>query len=78
MRGDINTNQEFKARTESEAAVDTTCFGFNVLKVARYINLIVGVALSVVCTLKIFDIFKNLGNNFFQKLGIVQINVFLG
>ena len=77
MRGDINTKQDF-ARTESEAASDTTCFGFNILKVARLINLIVGIALAAVCGLKVFDLFSNLGTGFFSKLGLVQVNVFLG
>ena len=59
-------------------ASETTCFGFNLLKVARLVNLIVGVALAAVCGLKVFDLFSNLGTGFFAKLGLVQINVYLG
>ena len=44
------------SRTESEAEADTSCFGFNLLKIARYINLIVGTACVVVCGLSIFNI----------------------
>ena len=78
MRGESVATGQYNARTESESAADTTCFGYNVLKVARYINLIVGCALSVVCTLRILDIFNNIGDQFFAKLGLVQVNVFLG
>ncbi len=62
MRADAgDTSNMGKARpdgrTESEAAADTTCFGFNLLKTARHINLIAGTALTVVCGLGILDIF---------------------
>ena len=49
MRGDIENTKD--VRTESEQAADTTCCNFNLLKVARYINLIVGTACIVVCGL---------------------------
>ena len=78
MRGDIETKGNYDARTQSEAVQETQCFGFNILKAARMINLVVGVALSIVCTLRILDLFKNIGSGLFSKLGIVQINVFLG
>lgn len=53
MRGDTNGPKEEPARDATETAV---C-GFNVLKVARYANLIVGTALSVVCGINIFNFF---------------------
>ena len=45
MRGDIGKNQQFKARTESEAFEATQIGGYNVIKIAKYTNLIVGTAL---------------------------------
>ena len=59
MRGDISTNQNYGARTASEKAEDTTMCGYNLLKTARLINLIVGTALTVCCGIQIFNVFSN-------------------
>ena len=45
MRGDINNKTDYRARTESEAVDDRTCFGHDIVKIAKYINLVIGVAL---------------------------------
>ena len=77
MRGDIENNAD--GRTQSEAAADTACFGFNILKVARYINLIVGTACVVVCGLSAFNVFNAMSaDNFFNGIAILQLDFFLG
>lgn len=45
MRGESVANANYKARTESEAFEDTEIGGYNVIKVAKYLNLVVGTAL---------------------------------
>ena len=47
MRGESVANANYKARTQSEAVEDTEFGGYNVIKVAKYVNLIVGTALMV-------------------------------
>lgn len=76
MRGDIENTDD--SRTQSEAAADTTCFGFNILKIARYINLIVGTACVVVCGLSSINIFKAISTDFFGAISRLQLDFFLG
>ena len=78
MRGDIENTADSTARTESEAAADTTCFGFNLLKVARYINLIVGTACVVVCGLSSLNIFNLIKSDFILGISLMQLDFFLG
>uniref|UniRef100_A0A7S3FUV6 Uncharacterized protein n=1 Tax=Strombidium rassoulzadegani TaxID=1082188 RepID=A0A7S3FUV6_9SPIT len=77
MRGDIGQKQNFNtdgARTRSEVAADTTCFGINLLKAARYINLIAGTCLTVVSGMGIFNIFQDF--NLFRNFGVMALNLF--
>ena len=76
MRGDtsrMNVNDPVKE--SGQDAADTEMCGFNILKTARMINLIVGVALSVVCGLAIVNIFGDSG--VFGNLGKFFLNVYL-
>ena len=72
-----NTNYESSkgARTESEVVDDSTCMGINVLKAAKYINLIVGTSLSIVMGFSIFDIFK-FDSNPLDSLGLILLNTY--
>ena len=76
MRGDIGNTKD--SRTQSEAAADTTMFGFNLLKAARYINLIVGTACVIVCGLQVFQIFSVFSENPLLYIAFVQLQVYLG
>ena len=76
MRGDIENTDD--SRTASEAAADTTCCNFNILKVARYINLIVGTGCVVVCGLSAFNVLSVLGTDFTTKVAILQLDFYLG
>ena len=69
MRGDIENTAD--SRTQSEAAADTTCCNFNLLKVARYINLIVGTGCVVVCGLSAFNVFNVISKDFTGNLAIL-------
>ena len=74
MRGDIPTNQNYdQARTDSENEEKTLLFGYDALKIAKYINLIAGVSLTIVCGLNVFNIFAvfDLAN-----IGLVIMNIY--
>ena len=55
-------------------ATSTEICGYNVLKVARYANLIVGVALTVVGGINIFNIFGDA--SIFSSLNLFLLNIF--
>jgi hypothetical protein len=76
MRGDIENTDD--SRTASEAAADTTCCNFNILKVARYINLIVGTGCVVVCGLSAFNVFSVLSTDFTTAVALLQLDFYLG
>ena len=73
MRGDTD-QQDFnnkQARTTSENAVDTEIAGINVLKAARYANLICGTGLVVVCGFNIVGVLTSL------NIGLFLLNLYL-
>ena len=78
MRGDVEKKQNFNtlgARSNSENEEKGTCMGFNILKLARYMNIIGATALIIVCVLEIIDIFSLL-SNIFTGLGGIILNIF--
>ena len=73
MRGDyeeqnLDTNG---ARTKSESATDTEMCGINVLKAARYANLICGTGLVVVCGFNIVSTVTTF------NIGLILLNFYL-
>ena len=78
MRTEFEQNQNYEstkgARTESEFKKDSTIFGFDALKIAKFINFVSGTALSVVMGLSIFDIFKV--GDFFEEIGLILLNFY--
>ena len=79
MRSDIDTNTDYEsskgARTESEVVDNSSCFGINVLKAAKYINLMAGTSLSIVCGFSIFNIFS-LSANPLSALGVILLDFY--
>ena len=61
------------ARTQSEVATTQACCGMNVLKVARYLNLVAGTALIVICVLELITLFID----FFLNPGAVFLNIYM-
>ena len=65
MRGDtqdylgVPGSNSGKKSSSSGDPADTTLFGVNILKVGRYINLIAGTVLTVICGMGIINIFKS-------------------
>ena len=60
MRNDAEGDMDFNtigARTQSEVAEAQDCFGFNSLKIARYLNMIGGSVMTVFCGIRMFNIF---------------------
>ena len=74
MRGDIPDHQNYDgARTDSENLEKATIFGYDALKIAKYINLAAGVSLTVVCGMNILDIFKVFD---IANFGLVILNIY--
>ena len=69
MRSDIDTGTQYKDRTHSEMVERQELGGYNLIKVAKYINLIVGVALMVIVVLE-FIAFQFLNPFEFTKIFI--------
>ena len=59
-----------------EAKIDTTCFGINLLKVARYINLIVGTVMIIFTVLYLISFIKAI-EDLFMHPGRIIINIFM-
>ena len=74
MRGDFQQGKfdTDGARTQSEFVQTQSMCGLNVLKVARYLNLIGGTALIVICVLEIINVFT-----VFFDLGSIFLNIYL-
>ena len=64
------------ARTQSEIVERQDCCGFNSLKIARYLNLGGGLALCVVCVMRIISIASNFVG-LFIAVGELGLNCFL-
>jgi len=75
MRGDFTQGKYNTdgARTQSEVVQDQTCCNMNVLKIARYLNLVGGTALIVICVLELTGLFID----FFTNPGAVFLNLYL-
>ena len=70
-----NLDEKDKEAIE-EAKIDTTCFGINLLKVARYINLVVGTVMIVFTILYIINFFESFGDLFLHP-GRFILNIFM-
>ena len=64
-----------KTKPDTEDA-DTTCFGVNLIKVARYINVIIGCTLIVSTILYIINIFEVVSNILYNP-GRLLLNLFM-
>ena len=76
MRNTIKTNENYDTkggRTESEQMVEHTLCGFNVIKVARMINIVAGIVIVVVSALSAVNVFSL----FFDNIGRFFLNIFL-
>ena len=65
---------ETDGSAKNQDAADTECFGFNILKAARMINLIAGTGLTVICGVGVLNIFQS--SNIFKNLGLIILNFF--
>lgn len=58
MRSDFGRDENQYRGSEAYDATNTTIFGYNALKVARYLNLISGTALIALSILNLLNIFE--------------------
>ena len=75
MRGDNDLEASNKKDSEPTDSANTKVFGYNILKVARTINMLVGLGLSVICGFQIFNLFSTFGN-LFTNPGSIFLNIF--
>ena len=75
MRSDNELGFDSKKEQLTEDAADTKLFGYNILKVARLLNMIIGVGLTVCCGFNIVNIFEAF--TIFTNPGKFFLNIFL-
>ena len=76
MRGDFNQQDEILARTESEQIEQGNVYGFNALRIVRYLNLIAGTALSICCGFRIFGLWSFVSNPL-NAIGLMIFNAYM-
>ena len=62
LEGETAARDDDELRSPSDDVSEATCLGFNILKSARYINIIVGVTLIIFSILYVINIFGAVGD----------------